>query len=104
MSRGLGKNKIFGVWVSEEDYQKLQKFLGKFSAGDSFSDQLRNFIHWLVSQTEGIDQTKLALRLKETEEEQKETEFQCLRARASDGLRSGTESAILVADDTAAFQ
>jgi hypothetical protein len=82
VSRGLGKNKILGVWVSEEDYPKLQEFLDKFSAGDSFSDQLRNFIHWLVSQTEGIDQTKLALKLKETEEEQKKAEFQCLRARS----------------------
>jgi len=27
------------------------------------NDQLRNFLFWLVEQTEGIDQTKLALKL-----------------------------------------
>lgn len=59
MSRGHVKNKILGVWLSEKDYQKLEQFLDKFSTGDSFSDQLRSFIHSPVNQTEGIDQTRL---------------------------------------------
>jgi hypothetical protein len=50
------------VWISKEDSEKLQQFLDKFSAGDLFLDQLRNLIHWLGEQTEGIDKTKVALK------------------------------------------
>jgi hypothetical protein len=46
-----------------DPFQKLQLFLDKFSAGDTMNDQLRNFLFWLVEQTEGIDQTKLALKV-----------------------------------------
>jgi deoxyhypusine synthase len=58
VSRGHGKNKLFNVWLSEDDYRKFEEFLDKFSAGDSFSDRSRSFIHWLGEQTEGIDRAR----------------------------------------------
>jgi hypothetical protein len=35
------------------------------------NEQLRNFLVWLGDQTEGIDQTKLALKLQQIEDEHK---------------------------------
>jgi hypothetical protein len=32
---------MLGVWISKVDYEKLEQFLDKFSAGDSFLDQLK---------------------------------------------------------------
>jgi deoxyhypusine synthase len=39
VSRGHSKNRLFNVWLSEEDYHKFEEFLDKFSVGEMFSDQ-----------------------------------------------------------------
>jgi hypothetical protein len=47
---GLGRhctNKLFQVWLSKESYEAVQAFLDKFSAGDTFPEQARNFLDWL---------------------------------------------------------
>lgn len=48
------------------------------------NEQLRNFLVWLGDQTEGIDQTKLALKLQQIEDEHKAKEFHCLRGVMAD--------------------
>jgi deoxyhypusine synthase len=63
VSRGHSKNKLFNVWLSEEEYHKFEEFLDKFSVEDTLSDRTRSFIHWLGEQTEGIDRA-LFLRCK----------------------------------------
>jgi len=65
VSRGHGNNKLLQVWVSKEDYEKLELFLDKFSAGDTDAERRRNFFRGLAQQTENLDQTILALRLRE---------------------------------------
>lgn len=76
MSKADRKHKVISARIPLEDAAKLEAWLVKFSAGETFSDQMRAFIHWLVTQTEGIDQTKLALKLQQTEDENKKREFQ----------------------------
>jgi hypothetical protein len=73
LSRGHGKNKQFHVWLPEEDFEKVKQFLDKFSAGDSFSEQARQFFHWLGNQTGGIDRTKLVLKLQQTRPAENQT-------------------------------
>jgi len=53
------KNKLFQVWLTNEEMEKVKEFLDKFSAGDSEADQRRHFMQWLGKQTEGIDQRLL---------------------------------------------
>lgn len=84
MSKRHEGNKQFNVWLPEEEFEKVKAFLDKFSAGDSFSEQARNFFHWLVTQTEGIDQTRLAMRLQQIENQKKAREFHCLRGIMQD--------------------
>jgi hypothetical protein len=84
VSRGHGKNKLLQVWLSKEDYDKLEVFLDKFSAGDTDAERRKNFFHWLAQQTENLDQTILALRLKEAEDKRKAQEFHCLRGVVAD--------------------
>jgi hypothetical protein len=38
--RSDNRNTKLQVWLSKEDFEKLEQFLDKFSAGDDFSDQL----------------------------------------------------------------
>jgi hypothetical protein len=78
VSRGHAKNKLFQVWLSEEDYRKFEEFLDKFSAGDTDAERRRQLFHWLAEQTQSLDQTILARRLKEAEEKRKVQEFHCL--------------------------
>jgi hypothetical protein len=59
----------------------VQAFLDKFSAGSIFPEQARNCLDWLGKQTEGIDPTKLSLKLQQIENEQEKAEFQ--RANAT---------------------
>jgi hypothetical protein len=59
---------LFQVWVSEEPYKGFEQFFEKFSAGESFSEQARHFLEWLVTQTEGLDSVKLALKLQKIED------------------------------------
>jgi hypothetical protein len=84
VTRSDGKNKQLAVWLSKEDYKKLENWLDKFSTGETFSDQMRTFIHWLVSHIEGLDQTKLALKLQQTEDEKRKRKFHCLRGVMQD--------------------
>ena len=49
MTRSDKEEKILAVRIPIEDYERLEKFLDKFSAGDTFSKQVRELIHWLVS-------------------------------------------------------
>jgi hypothetical protein len=37
------KSKMLGVWIPKEEYESLEEFLAKFSAGSSNSEKLRNF-------------------------------------------------------------
>jgi hypothetical protein len=60
-NRKTGKNKMIGVWVSLEEFERFQKFLDQFSSGESFSEQVKSFVHWLGTQTEGITLETLAL-------------------------------------------
>jgi hypothetical protein len=40
VTRSDNRNTKLQVWLSKEDFEKLEQFLDKFSAGDDFSDQL----------------------------------------------------------------
>ena len=84
MSRGHGTNKLLQVWVSKEDYDKLEVFLDKFSAGDTDAERRRNFFHWLAEYTEGLDQRLLDLRLQKKLDEQRAKKFHCLRGVVAD--------------------
>jgi hypothetical protein len=79
VSKRHGSNKLFQVWVSEETYKRLQEFLDKFSAGETSADRARNFLDWLSTQTEGIDQRIIDLKLQQTEEAKRKKEFHCFR-------------------------
>lgn len=84
MSRGHAKNVLFQVWLSKEDYDKLELFLDKFSVGDTDAERRRNFFQWLAQQTESLDQTMRTLRLKEAEDKKKAREFNCVRGVVTD--------------------
>ena len=72
------------MWVSKEDYESFLSFLDKFSAGKTFPEQARNFIHWLATQTEGIDQRLLDAKLAEIDKERIAKQWHCLRGVMKD--------------------
>jgi hypothetical protein len=75
LSRGHGDNKILSVWLSKEDYEKLKKLLDQLSDGDSFSERLRSFFHWLVKLPEGVSVQTAAQRKQEIEEQKSRDRF-----------------------------
>jgi hypothetical protein len=72
-------NKMISVWIPAERYDQLEEFLNKFSTGESFADQFRQFIFWILDQKEGIKTSALTLRLEEVRKKKEAEEIHCLR-------------------------
>jgi hypothetical protein len=79
LTRGHEENKLVQVWIPTDKYEQPEEFLYKFSAGEAFSERLRQFILWIVNQKKEINRAVLAQRLEEVRKKKEAEEVHCLR-------------------------
>ena len=71
LKTGHEGNRCVSVWLTSEQYERLEEFLDKFSTGQSFSIQFRDFLVWTINQKEGINAAVIVQRLEEVRKKQK---------------------------------
>jgi hypothetical protein len=62
-------NKQFAVWLSSDKCDQFEEWLTKFSAGESLSDQFRDFIDWILEHKEEINEQFLGAKMRAADEE-----------------------------------